>query len=156
MTTTDRLRDALIANGCDSGDGTYIHCSMEKVLAAIVPALAASEASPIEIVVTDEMVELAARAIEGRTLRNQVQRHDTSNPYCPCPTCQARAALQAALTTRSDEGWRYVPLEPTEAMIENAFAVCGYDNGMNWSDGLKNHYRAMLAAAPSPPDREKP
>ena len=35
----------------------------------------------------------------------------------------------------------------TDAMIKNAYDVCGYENGQNWSESLKNHYEAMIDAA---------
>lgn len=44
------------------------------------------------------------------------------------------------------EGWRRVPSEPTDAMIDAGVAEA---HGKNWGVVVANCYRAMLAAAPT-------
>jgi hypothetical protein len=57
------------------------------------------------------------------------------------------------------EGWKLVPVEPTEAMLDDGHEALddqhhtgrfGECHGLNWSDAEKC-YRAMLSAAPAPP-----
>jgi hypothetical protein len=57
------------------------------------------------------------------------------------------------------EGWKLVPVEPTEAMLDDGHEALddqhhtgrfGECPGLNWSDAEKC-YRAMLSAAPPPP-----
>lgn len=53
------------------------------------------------------------------------------------------------------EGWRLVPVEPTEAMLEAARALHDGDRNdlkSSYNQMHREDYRAMLAAAPSPPD----
>jgi hypothetical protein len=59
---------------------------------------------------------------------------------CDNAVSDARALL-SRLRAGEQEGWRLVPVEPTEAMIEARFHVLG--------QGGKAEWEAMLAAAPS-------
>lgn len=47
------------------------------------------------------------------------------------------------MTTNTPEGWKLVPVEPTPEMIGKG--IIAYDGK------CESAYRAMLAAAPSPP-----
>lgn len=46
------------------------------------------------------------------------------------------------------EGWKLVPVEPTQAMVEAAFDALP---NSPFEGRIRTHYRAMLAAAPTPP-----
>lgn len=46
------------------------------------------------------------------------------------------------------EGWKLVPVEPTQAMVEAAFDALP---NSPLEGRIRTHYRAMLAAAPTPP-----
>lgn len=64
----------------------------------------------------------------------------------------ARAALSASATTQQ-EGWRWVPVEPTEAMLDRfvsrALCVSVHGDG-GWTGYARQQWAAMLAAAPTP------
>ena len=47
--------------------------------------------------------------------------------------------------TTTDKGWQYVPVEPTDEMLE-----VGWDRVADpcWKEDVAEAYRAMLAAAP--------
>lgn len=90
-----------------------------------------------------------------------VERLERHAEYTSCDPEIARAAadeitrLRAALSERAavPHGWRLVPVEPTPEMVEAAFdALPLYP----LEGKIRTHYRAMLAAAPSPPAGEAP
>lgn len=61
--------------------------------------------------------------------------------------------LKAQLSARqaAPDGWRLVPVEPTQAMCDAAkYTVHAGLSVFKWADG----YHAMLSAAPPPPERE--
>ena len=63
---------------------------------------------------------------------------------------QMQAYARAALEAQAEPaGWKWVPVEPTPAMIQAACELQGYPSGTD-------KYRAMLAAAPQQPPQEKP
>jgi hypothetical protein len=63
---------------------------------------------------------------------------------------KARAAIQAlAPVPAVPEGWKLVPIEPTEAMESAAMAYV-YTNGFTRGAGPSAVYAAMLSAAPKP------
>lgn len=68
------------------------------------------------------------------------------------------ADLFRALPTSEPEGWRLVPVEPSEAMIEAAFKRRRDQIQNRWKRGMvfepADDYRAMLAAAPPPAPKE--
>jgi len=69
--------------------------------------------------------------------------------------CNAYAAI-LALASRAgarEEGWRLVPVEPTEAMV----AAAVHKLGLPWREiqRMLEAYRVMLAAAPAPPPARK-
>ena len=95
---------------------------------------------------TDPRVEAAARAIFEARLwagawdkANSVERD--------AGVFVAQAALAAADKVTADKGWKLVPIEPTEEMID-----------AGWIDkedvDPDDIYGAMLAAAPLPPALE--
>jgi hypothetical protein len=57
----------------------------------------------------------------------------------------ARAASPVA------EGWKLVPVEPTEAMLRAGVDWTNRDDSLYDTDGTKAIYRAMLAASPVAP-----
>lgn len=52
-----------------------------------------------------------------------------------------------ALTQAAPDGWRLVPVEPTEAMIEAGRVV----GSLRFANRASDTYRAMLSASPAPP-----
>lgn len=60
--------------------------------------------------------------------------------------------LKAQLSARqaAQDGWRLVPMEPTQAMTA---AGCPVGEAVDYFD-MGTAYRAMLSAAPPPPERE--
>lgn len=89
---------------------------------------------------------------------------------CSCYRC-AKARANAALALRDQrdmgtaqsclpvcegtpDGWRLVPVEPTEAMLVAACEIGPDTNSGCFSDDdARSTYRAMLAAAPPPPEK---
>lgn len=60
---------------------------------------------------------------------------------------EARAAVLAAMTRATPEGWKLVPVEPTDEMINAAYRF--WPNPENPGTSLlEGYYAAMLAAAP--------
>lgn len=58
----------------------------------------------------------------------------------------------AALQSKPSEGWRVVPVEPTGQMVEAAIRCVVQENkGLEYAPWQV--YKAMLAAAPSPPSQ---
>ena len=55
--------------------------------------------------------------------------------------------LQPSPAVAAPDGWKLVPIEPTEEMIEAAHEKCGYIAEGFGSDHA-DHYRAMLAVSP--------
>ena len=49
------------------------------------------------------------------------------------------------------QGWKLVPLDPTNGMVLSAAGIC---SDKNEQDSVKAAYYAMLAAAPQPPEVE--
>lgn len=62
--------------------------------------------------------------------------------YVQCGDAAAMAKELLALR-KPREGWRLVPAEPTDGMINAALATGAYS--------IRTAYSAMLAAAPEPP-----
>lgn len=85
----------------------------------------------------------------------------TKNPFgsdtwpegleCPCANCQAMLAAIAAVKSCAavPEGWKLVPIKPTQAMIET-----GQQFVTRHTIDVVGRWKAMLAAAPSPPSQE--
>jgi hypothetical protein len=72
--------------------------------------------------------------------------------------CDSNHVLRELYTTPPaapvPEEWRLVPAKLTEAMQDAAMAYV-YINGFTRGDGPHNVYRAMLAAAPTPPAAQR-
>lgn len=56
------------------------------------------------------------------------------------------------------EGWKLVPIEPTEEMSNSAVDATGAGIGMSWVNRspqkiFRVGYKAMLSAAPQPPTK---
>lgn len=85
---------------------------------------------------------------------------NTPEGWKHCDKCDTRvdcclrgcAALAAASVTpaSSHEGWKLVPVEPTQEMQSAAERYARHHNRVPFSAG---YYRAMLAAAPTPPEQ---
>lgn len=94
--------------------------------------------------VTDEMVEIARQAA-----------FDKSSGICVITPNAMRAALESvALPARVPDGWKLVPIEPTDLML-NSFlggygARGGSFNATHLRDRAREGYRELLLAAPSP------
>lgn len=69
---------------------------------------------------------------------------------CPEPNWNHRAALAQQDAQAVPQGWKLVPVEPTEAMCEEGLEDEGHTirDGKAFAGAL---YRAMLNAAPTPP-----
>ena len=69
-----------------------------------------------------------------------------------CPDCKRdQDDCICASPASAPEGWKLVPFEPTDAMIECGCRALGALYGQY---GASEAYRAMLAAAPTPPVSE--
>ena len=69
-----------------------------------------------------------------------------------CPDCKMdQDDCICASPASAPEGWKLVPFEPTDAMIECGCRALGALYGQY---GASEAYRAMLAAAPTPPVSE--
>ena len=69
-----------------------------------------------------------------------------------CPDCKRdQDDCICASPASAPKGWNLVPFEPTDAMIECGCRALGALYGQY---GASEAYRAMLAAAPTPPSTE--
>lgn len=90
----------------------------------------------------------------------RVRRHHPNGGYDPdnFKDHASLAKADAILALRSNpqpgsEGWKLVPVQPTEAMLHAGWLATGesYAMQMRTERLLAGHYRAMLAASPTPP-----
>ena len=69
----------------------------------------------------------------------------------------ARAAIAAHTAALQEAGFAIVPREPTDEMVLDGRGKLYVDLwGGILADDIKDAYRAMIAAAPSPPSSRKP
>ena len=69
-----------------------------------------------------------------------------------CPDCKRdQDDCICAIPASAPEGWKLVPVEPTDAMIESGCRALGALYGQY---GASEAYRAMLSAAPIPPENK--
>ncbi len=67
---------------------------------------------------------------------------------------------QLSARKAAPDGWRLVPVEPTEEMLDAAHASdCEYSKRafggrMHMPQAAEDHWHVMLSAAPPPPDRD--
>lgn len=100
-------------------------------------------------------MEAAARAM-SKALDRDNDRFDNPRNYERDSYMQeARAAISAYLKALADDGWKLVPVEATEAMLEFAFGSINYTEPEP-SVHAERVYSAMLAAAPSAIEEQKP
>ncbi len=97
----------------------------------------------------------AARAILGEAdewlARDKGSGFPISRHLISELSTQLRAALSAAEKAGSvGEGWKLVPVEPTDGMVSEGFQSVNMI-GRSWNQTLTIAYRAMLAASPTPP-----
>ena len=82
---------------------------------------------------------------------DQIKAEYASNDYNPELLLQHLLHHVEASPASAPEGWKLVPFEPTDAMIECGCRALGALYGQY---GASEAYRAMLAAAPTPPVSE--
>lgn len=75
-------------------------------------------------------------------------RHDVRPPLCDAEVLYTRAS-QSDGTSGVPEGWKLVPVEPTDAMIRAGYDAENNDGKMH----LRPAWRYMLAAAPAAPNQ---
>jgi hypothetical protein len=88
------------------------------------------------------------------------QSYEASEQSQPCPRGRCvmaepeeapQSERQASGTAKVPEGWKLVPIHPTEAMLDRAEEACFADVKRKTAfKHLKAQWREMLAAAPSP------
>ncbi|TPM53232.1 hypothetical protein FJ959_22125 [Mesorhizobium sp. B2-2-4] len=78
----------------------------------------------------------------------EMGRHQFSTVRSPTPGFDVPLYLSPTSVGQIAEGWRIVPVEPTEAMINAGVSEA---HGKTWGDIVANCHRAMLSAAPAPP-----
>lgn len=95
------------------------------------------------------------RNVEGEIIDNLamlirlVQEGDQVIGFTPPTDCRA-AMLKAGPVTAATvpDGWKLVPVEPTEAMLDAA-----YSHPASTEDLMRKQYASMLAAAPAAPEQ---
>lgn len=93
--------------------------------------------------ISDSMVEAALAAhwdSEHHSTLALAIPHQVSRAEYAMMQKHMRAALQAALS-QAPQGWKLVPVEPTDAMCEAGWP--------HVADSIADAYRAMLSAAPT-------
>ena len=100
---------------------------------------------------TQEFVTLPCEVVEQalEALINEGEFRKLMKPLIEKSIDTLRAALQqpnASITASVPAGWKLVPVEPTEKMIDIGRSLSSFPDGV---------YRAMLAAAPQPPTTEQ-
>ncbi len=88
---------------------------------------------------------------EGISARNEV--HDGVKCILIYGADETADAILAALPPREPEGWRLVPEWPEQEQI--AAYIAADPRRKRRAASAQRDYRAMLAAAPIPPDREE-
>lgn len=101
-----------------------------------------------------EVMALVDRYVEQRleAMRKAETRHD--NTLVVTYSLETRNAIESALREQvrvGPEGWKLVPVEPTDAMVQAAHHLdLSYMPGQEGADRAAI-YRAMLSAAPMQP-----
>ncbi|MEK6418462.1 MAG: hypothetical protein V4801_02580 [Burkholderia gladioli] len=139
MTTNEKARREAGKTG--ALDKEAVRTSADKEPADTIAANASTGNAADGRVLTDEQREAVEFAISMLQLTwGEDRRAEVLSTLLTAP----RAAVPA--------GWKLVPIEPTEEMIDAARW-----EAKNWSDGFPNHdagYRVMLDAAPAAPVAE--
>lgn len=107
----------------------------------------------VPITPSPEMVERAARAMEpgafarfdaGYTNRNRLDERAFLNTEKTVKAARRKAAAALTAALSCPDGFRLVPVEPTDEMVKAAFES-GFEGT---EEHLRKDYRAMLAASP--------
>ncbi len=98
---------------------------------------------------TDALVEAVAKAIQDTTCR-VISEDSLGVVATSLPDDECVNAARAALSAIEAAGWRVVPVEPTQEMIEAGLEgeVVRDSSGTSWRSPTAYVYSAMLSAAP--------